>query len=137
MSNNQQIRVHLRQIIMVGHGSQARFAKVLTGIRQHGLDERLSNGEQLVAVTIDGYIAGGNGQGFHVTEIESHVHLLAGDNILSIENMALAPNHSAEELKPWQAQRIHTQPCTWHRKHEPHVYRPEGPRIRCPGFPNN
>ena len=94
--NNQYVRIHLRQNIMVGHGNESRYAKVLTGIRQHGLDERLSNGEQLLAFTVNGYVTGGINN-FHIQVVKPHKMLLAGNNILSIEDMAIEEQEHPEQ----------------------------------------
>lgn len=86
--NNQYVRIHLRQSILIGHGQTSRYAKVITGIRKLGHDERLGNGEQLLAFTVNGYVSGGINN-FHIEVVEPHMMLLAGNNILSIEEMAI------------------------------------------------
>ena len=57
--NNQYVRIHLRQSILIGHGQTSRYAKVITGIRKLGHDERLGNGEQLLALPVNGYVSEG------------------------------------------------------------------------------
>ena len=138
MNDHQGIRVHLRQNIMVGHGQEARYTKVITGIRQHGLDERLTSGEQLVAITVRGYVTGGINN-FHVEPVEPHVHLLTSSNILSIEDMVLARDAHCEACPPRETEcrQIKTQPCTMREYHAAHEYHDPRAMISCPGFPDN
>ena len=87
MNDQLYVRIHLRQNILVGHGQTARYAKVITGIRKLGHDERLGSGEQLLAITVNGFVTGSINN-FHIEVVEPHAMLLAGNNILSIEDMA-------------------------------------------------
>ncbi len=135
MSDHTHVRVHLRQVIMVGDGNQARYAKVLTGIRQPLFNQRLSNGEALVAVDVYGCVTGGTNS-FRVTPVEPHTHLLAASNILSIEDMALAPNQHFEDCppsvpQPWQARRMQTAVCGHPEPHAAHQYHRSV--AHCPG----
>ena len=136
MSDHQHVRIHLRQVIMVGEGPKARYAKVLTGIRQPLLDERYGDGEQLFAVDVYGCVTGGTST-FRVTPVEPHTHLLAVYNILSIEDMALASDQHFEACppsvpEPWQARRMQTVQCGNAVFHDPHQY-DRAPLTNCPG----
>ena len=136
MSDHKHVRVHLRQIIMVGEGPQARFAKVLTGIRQPLLDERLCGGEALVAVDVYGCVTGASNS-FRVTPVKPHTHLLAGDNILDIEDLALAPDMHFEACPPRESgmrRQIRTHTCDNDTPHRSHEFRQAlAVRTRCPG----
>lgn len=139
MSDHQHVRVHLRQAILVGHSPGARYAKVLTGIRQPLLDQRLTNGEQLIAVDVFGIVTAGRNT-FEGTPFPPHTHLLASYNVLSIEDMALAPNMHFEGCPPSAPGRLPTQPCTNPYPHLAHLHTPPSkprPQAQCRGRAGN
>lgn len=137
MSDHKHVRIHLKQVIMIGHGKEARYAKVVTGIRRHGLDEQLSNGEALVAIDVYGYVTGIQNS-FRVTPVDSHTYLLAGNNILSIEDMALAPEEMHLEYCPPSGRKLHrpaqTQACARSASHDAHSYHNPRAMLECPGI---
>ncbi len=137
MSDHQHVRVTLRQVIIVGGGPSARYAKVLTGIRQPVLDERLCDGEAMVAVDVHGYVTGVS-RSFRVTPVEPHTYLLSGYNILSIEDLALEPDVHFEACPPRESgcrrRQLVTRSCATASPHAAHEYRvSRAVPTSCPG----
>ncbi len=78
------VRVHLRQALLLSHGKEARYAHTLVGERKQPLGEQYG-GTNFVAVNVHGFLRGG----VRVTLERPTLHLLASNNILSIEDLKM------------------------------------------------
>ena len=78
------VRIHLRQALLLGQGKGAKYAHTLIGERLPPLGEQYG-GTGFVAVNVFGFVRGG---------VDGHLehparHLLAANNILSIEDVKI------------------------------------------------
>lgn len=86
MNQENPVRIHLKQAILVGHGKEARYAKVLVGEQEALLDEGYPN-QTIVVATVIGYVWGYKG-----FNLEAPTRMrLAHSNILAIEDAKVEP----------------------------------------------
>lgn len=90
MNQENMVRIHLKQAILVGSGEEARYAKVLVGKREPMTvaDEGYLN-KTIMTVMVIGYVWGYKG---HTLEEPTRMRL-ASSNILAIEDVKVELAH--------------------------------------------
>lgn len=80
--DNNLVRVHLRQVMLIGWGEAAQYSHTLVGERQPLADEQHGK-ENFVAINVTDFVRGGVSRNLE----RPALHLLAASNILSVEKV--------------------------------------------------
>ncbi len=128
MNQENMVRVHLKQAILIGYGKEARYSKVLLGERQQ---VEVHDTVQFQSFVIIGFVHGY--QGYNLAQPTRIA--VADKNILAIEDAKIEPGGG--RMRP-PAPHVAVHPwCSLEHPHPPHTwFYGRGPDIHCPGQPD-